>query len=208
MHPTWQMGAKITVDSATLMNKGFEVIEASILFDVDVDQVEVVIHRESIVHSMVEFTDGSILAHMGKTDMALPIQYALTYPDRLQTPLAPLDLTSVGALHFAEPDWDAFPGLRLCYEAGRRGGMAPVALNAANEVAVQAFLDGNIGFLDIHEINREIMESCGTEASAAGPDEAPSAQTFEATAIDDVLRVDGLARAGAEASVSARVVQV
>ena len=208
VHPTWQMGAKITVDSATLMNKGFEVIEASILFDVDVDQVEVVIHRESIVHSMVEFTDGSILAHMGKTDMALPIQYALTYPDRLQTPLAPLDLTSVGALHFAEPDWDAFPGLRLCYEAGRRGGMAPVALNAANEVAVQAFLDGNIGFLDIHEINREIMESCGTEASAAGPDEAPSAQTFEATAIDDVLRVDGLARAGAEASVSARVVQV
>jgi 1-deoxy-D-xylulose-5-phosphate reductoisomerase len=121
-HPTWQMGAKITVDSASLMNKGFEVIEASILFGVDVDQVEVVIHRESIVHSMVEFTDGSILAHMGKTDMALPIQYALTHPDRMETPLAPLDLTSVGALHFAEPDWDAFPGLQLCYEAGRRGG--------------------------------------------------------------------------------------
>ena len=201
-HPTWRMGDKITVDSATLMNKGFEVIEASILFGVDVDQVEVVIHRESIVHSMVELTDGSILAHMGKTDMALPIQYALTHPDRMETPLAPLDLTSVGALHFAEPDWDAFPGLQLCYEAGRRGGMAPAALNAANEVAVQAFLDGTIGFLDIHEINREIMESSG---SLSGDGDAGQSASTEVELIDEILKVDALARRQAQTAVTSRV---
>lgn len=200
-HPTWQMGAKITVDSASLMNKGFEVIEASILFGVDVDQVEVVIHRESIVHSMVEFTDGSILAHLGKTDMALPIQYALTYPDRMETPLAPLDLTSVGALHFTEPDWDAFPGLRLCYDAGRRGGMAPAALNAANEVAVQAFLDGTIGFLDIHDINREIMESCGGPSCEA---ESGTAALTEVESINKILKVDASARQQAQAAVAVR----
>jgi len=196
-HPTWQMGAKITVDSASLMNKGFEVIEASILFGVDVDHVDVVIHRESIVHSLVEFTDGSILAHMGKTDMALPIQYALTYPDRLETPLAPLDLVSVGALHFAEPNWDAFPGLGLCYEAGRRGGLVPAALNAANEIAVQGFLDGSIGFLDIHEINREVMESFG-------PDDH-GGESASVDSIEEVMRVDALARQSARALVSARL---
>ena len=194
-HPTWQMGRKITVDSASLMNKGFEVIEASILFGVEVDQVDVVIHRESIIHSMVEFTDGTILAHMGKTDMALPIQYALTHPDRLQSPLAPLDLAAVGALHFAEPDWDMFPGLRLCYEAGRRGGMAPAALNAANEIAVEAFLDGNIGFLDIHEINSEVMESCG---GAALP------QASESDVIEEILKVDASARRRAREAVRDR----
>ncbi len=207
-HPTWQMGAKITVDSASLMNKGFEVIEASILFGVDVDQVDVVIHRESIVHSMVEFTDGSILAHMGKTDMALPIQYALTYPDRRETPLAPLDLTSLGALHFAEPDWDAFPGLQLCYEAGRRGGMAPAALNAANEIAVKAFLDGMIGFLDIHDINRQIMESCGGgpsgDGSSGDDEERPSAST-EVELINEILKVDAVARQQAHTAVAGRV---
>jgi len=194
-HPTWQMGRKITVDSASLMNKGFEVIEASILFGVEVDQVDVVIHRESIIHSMVEFTDGTILAHMGKTDMALPIQYALTHPDRLQSPLAPLDLAAVGALHFAEPDWDMFPGLRLCYEAGRRGGMAPAALNAANEIAVEAFLDGNIGFLDIHEINSEVMESCGGEAPP---------QASESESIEEIMKVDSSARRRAREAVRDR----
>jgi len=201
-HPTWQMGAKITVDSASLMNKGFEVIEASILFGVEVDQVDVVIHRESIVHSMVEFTDGSILAHLGKTDMALPIQYALTYPDRMETPLAPLDLTSIGALHFDEPDWEAFPGLQLCYKAGRRGGMAPAALNAANEVAVEAFLDGTIGFLDIHDINKQVMESCGGPSCE---DETGPAALTEVESINEILKVDARARQQAQAAVAVRV---
>jgi 1-deoxy-D-xylulose-5-phosphate reductoisomerase len=134
---------------------------------------------------------------MGKTDMALPIQYALTYPDRLETPLAPLDLVSVGALHFAEPNWDAFPGLGLCYEAGRRGGLVPAALNAANEIAVQGFLDGSIGFLDIHEINREVMESFG-------PDDH-GGESASVDSIEEVMRVDALARQSARALVSARL---
>ena len=158
-HPTWNMGAKITVDSATLMNKGFEVIEASWLFGVDVDRVDVVVHRESVVHSMVEFADGAILAHMGRTHMALPIQYALTHPQRRAGPLEPLDLTSLGALHFEEPDTTNFPCLDLCYEAGRRGGTTAAALNAANEVAVEAFLGGELGFLEIGEVNARVLES-------------------------------------------------
>lgn len=162
-HPTWTMGPKITVDSATLMNKGFEVIEASWLFGVDVDHVDVVIHRESIVHSMVEFTDGSILAHLGRTDMSLPIQYALTQPARQPGSLTALDLTTVGALHFEAPDLDEVPGLSLCYAAGRAGGTAPTALNAANEVAVAAFLEGRLGFLAMHEVNRAVCESWQSE---------------------------------------------
>jgi 1-deoxy-D-xylulose-5-phosphate reductoisomerase len=158
-HPTWNMGPKITVDSATLMNKGFEVIEAAWLFGVDVDRVEVVIHRESIVHSMVEFCDGSFLAHLGRTDMSLPIQYALTFPGRRPGPLERLDIARLGALHFAPPEADRVPGLSLCYDAGREGGTTPAALNAANEVAVAAFLEGQIGFLDIHDVNREVVES-------------------------------------------------
>ncbi len=157
-HPTWSMGPKITIDSATLMNKGFEVIEASLLFDLSVDDVEVVLHRESIVHSLVEFVDGAILAHLGKTDMSLPIQYALTYPERKPASMGALDLVALGALHFEEPDLETFPGLELCYEAGRRGGTAPAVLNAADEVAVEGFLRGEIGFLDIHEVNRHTLE--------------------------------------------------
>jgi len=156
-HPTWRMGSKITVDCATLMNKGFEVIEASLLFDVDIDQVKVVVHRESVVHSMVEFVDGAILAHLGKTDMSLPIQYALTHPKRRPAPMDTLDLVGLGALHFEEPDLLAFPALELCYEAGRTGGTAPAVLNAADEVAVEGFLRGEIGFLDIHEVNRHTL---------------------------------------------------
>jgi len=157
-HPTWKMGPKITVDSATLMNKGFEVIEAGWLFGVGVDKVDVVIHRESIVHSLVEFVDGSVIAHLGRTDMAIPIQYALTHPARRPSPLSPLDVVRLGALHFEAPAPGEFPGLSLCYEVGRVGGTLPAALNAANEIAVAAFLDGAIGFLDIHEVNRAVVD--------------------------------------------------
>ena len=162
-HPTWNMGAKITVDCATLMNKGFEVIEASWLFDVPIDMIDVLMHRESVVHSMVEFVDGSILAHLGRTDMLLPIQYALTHPERSPSPLERLDLIALGALHFEEPDWERFPCLHLCYEAGRRGDTAPTCLNAANEVAVNAFLQERIDFLDIYRVNKETLAACSTQ---------------------------------------------
>jgi 1-deoxy-D-xylulose-5-phosphate reductoisomerase len=156
-HPTWKMGPKITVDSATLMNKGFEAIEAAWLFGVDIDSVDVLVHRQSVVHSLVEFVDGSLLAHMGKTDMLLPIQYALTHPQRQPAPLGRLDLAAVGQLSFAEPDGENFPCLDLCYEAGRAGGTAPAVLNAANEIAVAAFLQGRIGFLDIGVLNSAML---------------------------------------------------
>lgn len=162
-HPTWSMGPKITVDSATLMNKGFEAIEASWLFDVSIEQVDVVLHRESIVHSMVEFVDGSVIAHMGRTDMAIPIQYALTFPARKPTPPSILDVATLGALHFEAPDLQRFPALPLCYDVGRAGGTLPTALNAANEVAVAAFLAGEIGFLDIHKVNRAVVDGWSSE---------------------------------------------
>ena len=166
-HPTWKMGPKITVDSATLMNKGFEVIEAGLLFDVGIERIDVVIHRESVVHSMVEFVDGAILAHLGKTDMLLPIQYALTHPRRQPSPLGRLDLAEVGQLSFASPDRENFPCLELCYRAAREGGTGPAVLNAANEVGVEAFLAGRIGFLEIGEINEFVMENgnCGAADS-------------------------------------------
>ncbi|MBM3278999.1 MAG: 1-deoxy-D-xylulose-5-phosphate reductoisomerase [Candidatus Handelsmanbacteria bacterium] len=158
-HPTWKMGAKITVDSATLMNKGFEVIEASWLFGVGVDRVEVVIHPESVVHSLAEFTDGALLAHLGRTDMSMPIHYALTHPNRRPASLERLDLTQVGQLRFAAPDRENFPCLDLCYRAGRAGGTAPALLSGADEVAVAAFLEGRISFLDIAELNRQVLEA-------------------------------------------------
>ncbi len=145
-HPTWRMGKKITIDSATLMNKGLEIIEAYWLFGIETDRIEVLLHPQSIVHSMVEFLDGSIKCQMGVTDMRVPIQYALTYPDRFLTDLDPLDLTSVGPLEFFTPDFERFPCLRLAYEALREQGTMPAILNAANEVAVQAFLDEKITF--------------------------------------------------------------
>ncbi len=156
-HPTWKMGPKITVDSATLMNKGFEVLEAAWLFGVGIDRVDVLVHRQSVVHSLVEFVDGSLLAHMGKTDMLLPIQYALTHPQRQPASLGRLDLAAVGQLNFAEPDRENFPCLDLCYEAGRIGGTAPAALNAANEIAVAAFLQDRLGFLDIAVLNSALL---------------------------------------------------
>ena len=148
-HPTWNMGAKITIDSATLMNKGMETIEARWLFDVPYDRVEVVQHPESIVHSLVEFSDGSVKAQLGYPDMRLPIQLALGYPDRLRPASDPLDLAAVGALHFAEADLDRYPCLRLAIRAGRAGGTFPAVMAAADEIAVQAFLDRRIGYADI-----------------------------------------------------------
>jgi 1-deoxy-D-xylulose-5-phosphate reductoisomerase len=147
-HPTWSMGAKITIDSATLANKGLEVIEAHFLFGLAYDRIEVVVHPTSVVHGLVRFRDGAAIAHLGVPDMRVPISYALTYPARAATPVPMLDLTA-GPLEFFEPDTDTFRLLALAREAGERGGTYPCAFNAANEVAVAAFLDGRIGFLDI-----------------------------------------------------------
>jgi len=148
-HPTWKMGAKITIDSATLMNKGLEIIEARWLFDVRPEQVQVVVHPQSIVHSMVEYIDGAVIAQLGVADMGIPILYALTYPERRPTPAARLDLTRIGTLTFEPPDPVRFPALRLARAALEQGGVAPVVLNAANELAVAAFLERRIGFDEI-----------------------------------------------------------
>lgn len=178
-HPTWNMGPKITVDSATMMNKGLEMIEARWLFDAAPDSIRVVVHPESIVHSMVEFDDGSILAQLGVTHMRTPVQYALTWPERLPTGLAPLALDEPFSLRFAPPDPVRFPCLRLAAEALAAGGDAPAVLNAANEVAVAAFLDRRIGFSDIAGVVEETLE-------AHSPAEAKS--------LDAVSRADGWAR--------------
>jgi len=151
-HPTWKMGAKITVDSATLMNKGLEIIEARWLFDLPSDQVQVVVHPQSIIHSMVEYVDGSVIAQLGVADMGIPILYALNYPDRLPWPGERLDLTKTGPLTFEEPDVDRFPCLALARQALVAAGCAPAILNAANEVAVGAFLEGRIGYTQIAEL--------------------------------------------------------
>ncbi len=158
-HPNWVMGRRITIDSATLMNKGFEVIEARWLFDVDVSKIDVVIHPESIVHSMVEFIDGSTLAHLSTADMRLQIQLALTYPERRESPVSHLDLVDVGSLTFQEPDMERFPCLKYAYEAGKTGGTMPAVVNGADEVAVDAFLNHRIGFLDIPEIIKQTMDA-------------------------------------------------
>ncbi len=157
-HPTWKMGAKITVDSATLMNKGLEVIEARWLFDVAPEQVQVVVHPQSIVHSMVEYIDGSVIAQLGVADMGIPILYALTYPQRLPAAAERLDLTQVGSLTFEAPDVGRFPCLALARQALTAGGCAPAILNAANEVAVAAFLDGRIRFTRIPELIAEALD--------------------------------------------------
>ena len=149
-HPNWKMGEKITIDCATLMNKGLEVIEAMRLYDLPLEQVDVVIHRQSIVHSMVEFTDGAVMAQMGVPDMRLPIQLALTYPERTDCPVDALDLTSCGALTFAKPDVEAFPCLQLAFDCARKGGTACPAMNGANEEAVALYLQNKIGFYDIY----------------------------------------------------------
>jgi 1-deoxy-D-xylulose-5-phosphate reductoisomerase len=157
-HPTWRMGPKISVDSATLMNKALEVIEARWLFDLRPDQIDVVVHPESVVHSMVEFIDGSVVAQLSPPDMRLPIQMALTYPDRVEGPSPKLDLTKSFGLHFEPPDRETFPCLELGFEVMRRGGTAGAALNAANEAAVSRFLDGEISFLDIPRACRAALD--------------------------------------------------
>jgi 1-deoxy-D-xylulose-5-phosphate reductoisomerase len=158
-HPTWQMGRKITIDSATLMNKGLEVIEAHWLFGVDADRIDVLIHPQSIVHSMVELTDGSVIAQLGVADMRMPIQYACSYPDRWDTALPTLDLAQAGRLDFHQPAHERFPCLALAYRALRAGGTVPVVLNAANEIAVDAFLDGKLGFTAIPRVIEKTMNA-------------------------------------------------
>jgi len=178
-HPNWQMGPKITVDSATMMNKGLEVLEAAWLFDVPVDNVSVVIHRESIVHSMVELVDGSVKAQLSTPDMRLPIQFALSYPDRLPVPTPPLDLVRLGSLTFADVDRERFKCLYLAIEAGRRGDSYPTVMNAANEVAVELFLTGMLRFDQIPCVVEEIM-------ARHVPARAPS--------LEDVCAADAWAR--------------
>lgn len=157
-HPNWKMGPKITIDSATMMNKGFEVIEAKWLFDIELEKIDIVIHRESIIHSMVEWTDGSTLAQLGPTDMRIMIQYALTYPRRLRTPVPRLDLLACRTLHFEPVDLEKFPCLSLAYTAAEVGGTFPVVLSSADEVVVNAFLDNAIGFMDIPAILQRVLD--------------------------------------------------
>lgn len=185
-HPNWQMGRKITIDSASLMNKGLEVIEAKWLFDLSVEQIAVQIHPQSIVHSMVEYIDGSIIAQLGIPDMRIPIAYALSAPERIDMGLPRLDLPSVNNLTFLEPDMDKFPCLRLAYAACKQGGTLPVVLNAANEVAVDAFLEGGIRFTDIARIVEGTMY--GSKASVVN-------------SLEDVMAADHLARIRAEEEV-------
>ncbi|MBR3973232.1 MAG: 1-deoxy-D-xylulose-5-phosphate reductoisomerase [Oscillospiraceae bacterium] len=178
-HPNWKMGAKITTDCATLMNKGLEVIEAMRLYELPLEQVDVVVHRQSVVHSMVEFVDGAVMAQMGTPDMRLPIQLALTYPDRVICPVDPLDLIRCGALTFVEPDLDCFPCLQLAMDCAKRGGTSCPAMNGANEEAVAMFLHDEIGFYDIYRLVRDAVE------------EVPFIQN---PTLEEILETDRLAR--------------
>ena len=179
-HPNWSMGAKISVDSATMMNKGLELIEAAHLFPVGLDRIEILVHPQSVIHSMVEYRDRSTLAQLGSPDMRIPIAHALAWPQRIATPCQPLDLARIGRLDFEAPDQDRFPALRLTREAAAAGGAMPAILNAANEAAVAAFLGGRIGFLDIAMIVEEVLNRYS----------APTPSTIE-----DVLAADAGARA-------------
>ncbi len=178
-HPNWSMGAKITIDSATLMNKGLEIIEACWLFGVREDQIEVLVHRESILHSAIQLEDNAVIGQLGVPDMAIPIQYALTYPERLPSPAAELDLTELATLHFAKPDMETFDCLAICREAIRRGGLYPTAANSANEQANSLFRAGRISFLEIGELVAEAMDACHSQ------------ETFT---LSDVLAADREAR--------------
>ena len=178
-HPNWSMGRKISVDSATMMNKGLEVIEACLLFDVGPGSVEVVVHPQSVIHSMVEYEDGSVLAQLGNPDMRTPIAHALAWPDRIESGAAPLDLVSMSRLDFEAPDLDRFPCLRLGFEAAEAGGSAPAALNAANEVAVDAFLNRRLRFTEIAGVAEATVAACAGD---------------EPRALDEVLELDGQAR--------------
>ena len=187
-HPNWSMGAKISVDSATLMNKGLELIEAHYLFGLPSSCIDVVIHPQSVIHSMVEFVDGSVLAQLGSPDMRVPIAYALAWPERIETPAQRLDLATIARLDFELPDLERFPALRLAREALESGGSAPIVLNAANEVAVASFLAGQIRFTEIVRIVEEMLSQ---------NDHKPPAS------IDDVLRIDRMTRASVDATMKA-----
>lgn len=178
-HPNWSMGQKITIDSATMMNKGLELIEAVWLFDVHPSKIEIVVHRESIIHSAVEYDDNAVIAQMGLPDMKIPIQYALTYPERIESLTGELDLTKLGTLTFYKPDYDTFRCMDICREAITRGGLYPAFANSANEQANLMFRKGEIGFLQIAELVEKVMN------------EAPKAETYT---VDDVYEADKLAR--------------
>ena len=187
-HPTWDMGPRITIDSATLMNKAFEVVEAHYLFDIPYDAIDVVVHPESVVHSLVEYVDGSVKAQLGDPDMRVPIQYAITYPSRAPAPVPPLDLTG-SPLTFEAPDRTAFPCLELGFEAGRRGGSAPAVLNAADEIAVAAFLDERISFPDIAAVVSTTLDTV---------------PLVDVDTVKDVLEADAEARRVASGLISGR----
>jgi 1-deoxy-D-xylulose-5-phosphate reductoisomerase len=178
-HPNWDMGAKITIDSATMMNKGLEIIEASWLFDMPADKIDVVVHRESVIHSLIEYMDNSVLAQLGVPDMRIPIQYAITYPDRVSSPVKQLSLTDYGKLTFFEPDYDTFKCLRACKKAIDRGGLCAAAANGANEVANKLFRDRKISFLEIGDL---VMDAMLRQ------------DNIEAKSVDDVLDADRRAR--------------
>lgn len=185
-HPNWEMGRKISVDSATMMNKGLEVIEACWLFGLPVEQVQVVLHPQSVIHSLVDYADGSVLAQLGNPDMRTPIAHALAWPERIDSGVAPLDLFSVGRLDFETPDPRRYPCLELAYAAWRRGGTAPAVLNAANEIAVQAFLDGELAFARIAAVIETTLATCSIAAGAT---------------LDEVLAADHAARATARTQI-------
>jgi len=187
-HPTWKMGSRITIDCATLMNKGFEVIEACWLFGFAPSEVDVVVHPQSKVHAMIEYSDGSVLANICATDMRMPIQYALTYPERCEAPVPRIDWTETKEWQFMAPDFGKFPLLRLAYDCQKAGGAATCVLNAADEIAVEAFLDGKIGFLSIYEVVRDTLD----RMSARTP-----------RSIGEVLEIDGEARQAARGLVEA-----
>lgn len=178
-HPNWSMGAKITIDSATMMNKGLELIEAVWLFNMDPKDIDIVIHRESIVHSLIEFDDNSVLAQLGLPDMRIPIQYALTYPDRFPSPVGELNLAQCGKLTFFEPDYDTFKCINLCRKAISMGGLYPAAVNSANEQANKMFREGKIGFLDIYERVASVIEKI---------------PPYDAYNYDDVMEIDSFSR--------------
>ena len=187
-HPNWSMGAKISVDSATMMNKGLELIEARYLFGLEPDRIDIVIHPQSVIHSLVEFRDGSMLAQLGSPDMRIPIAFALAYPARMKTGAERLDLTAIARLDFEEPDSERFPALRVARTALEAGGAAPTVLNAANEVAVAAFLDGSLGFVEI----ADFVERALGEALLPAP-----------ASIDDVLEIDRITRQRVQAMLDA-----
>lgn len=192
-HPTWKMGKKITIDSATMFNKGLEMIEARWLFGIPMERVGVIVHPESVVHSLVEYTDGSMLAQLSSSDMCFPIQYAVTWPDRVPNSLEPLDLARLGSLTFEEPRWEDFPALNLARRAGLAGGSLPAVLNAANEVAVAAFMAGKLSFAGIWRLVERVMDAFESNR-----------QLQEQGGLDAILAADAWARREAERAVASR----